>query len=119
MPPDEFASRCAVEAGSRTVADVACWQPGSGATITLLTVFFWILIVLARPFRPWKAALVAAMVGLAVTAFLWPFAANFFNLDAPLPLVVQSLAVGAVGAALVEGIYRLSPSVRRAHHIRD
>jgi len=119
VPPDEFATRCAVDTGAKTVADVACWQPGSGATITLLTVFFWILVVLSRPFRLWKAALVATMVGLATTAFLWPFAAQFFNLDAPLPLVWQSLAVGAVGAALVEAIYRLSPSVRRAHHLRD
>jgi cation-transporting ATPase E len=30
----------------------------------------------------------------------------------------QSLAVGAVGAGLVETIYRLSPSVRDAHHLR-
>ena len=119
VPPDEFSTRCAVEAGAKTVADVACWQPGSGATITLLTVFFWILVVLARPFRLWKAVLVAAMVGLAVTAFAWPSAASFFNLDAPLPLVWQSLAVGAVGAGLVEVIYRLSPSVRQAHHMRD
>lgn len=119
VPPDEFSTRCAVETGAKTVADVECWQPGSGATITLLTVFFWILVVLARPFRLWKAVLVAAMVGLAVTAFVWPFAATFFNLDAPLPLVWQSLAVGAVGAGLVEVIYRLSPSVRQAHHMRD
>jgi len=119
VPLDEFATRCAVAEGARTVADVACWQPGSGATITLLTVFFWILVVLARPFRPWKAALVAAMVGLAVLAFVVPLAAQFFNLDAPPDLVWQSLAIGAVGAALVEGIYRLSPSVRQAHHVRD
>jgi cation-transporting ATPase E len=119
VPPDEFAARCAVDTGAKTVTDVACWQPGSGATITLLTVFFWILVVLSRPFRLWKAVLVGAMVGLAATAFLWPIAAQFFNLDAPLPLVWQSLAVGAVGAALVEGIYRLSPSVRDAHHMRD
>ena len=69
VPPDEFATRCAVDAGAKTVADVACWQPGSGATITLLTVFFWILVVLSRPFRLWKAVLVATMVGLASTAF--------------------------------------------------
>ena len=119
VPRDQFAERCTVEAGAKAAADVECWQPGSGATITLLTVFFWILVVLSRPFRPWKAALVAAMVALAVTAFLWPFAARFFNLDAPLPLMWQSLAVGAVGAGLVEVIYRLSPSVRTAHHIRD
>jgi cation-transporting ATPase E len=119
VPPEDFASRCTAPTGTRTVTDVACWQPGSGATITLLAVFFWILVVLARPFRPWKAALVAAMVGLAVAAFLLPVAARFFNLDAPLPLVGQSLAVGAVGAGVVEAIYRLSPSVRHAHHLRD
>ncbi|WP_374968005.1 HAD-IC family P-type ATPase [Terrabacter sp. BE26] len=122
---DEFASRCPVDTGATAAtaaavaADVACWRPGSGATITLLTVFFWILVVLARPFRPWKAALVGAMAGLAVAAFLVPPAARFFNLDAPLPLVWQSLAAGAVGAVLVEVIYRTSPSLRAAHHEPD
>lgn len=119
VPVDEFATRCSVQPGSAAVADVACWQPGSGATITLLTVFFWILAVLARPFRPWKAALVAAMVGLAVGAFLVPAAAQFFYLDAPLPLVWQSLAVGVAGAVLVEVVYRTSPSLQAAHHLPD
>ena len=119
VPRDEFASRCGLEAGARTVADVACWQPGTGATITLLTVFFWILIVLSRPFVLWKALLVGAMIGLAVLAFVVPFAATFFNFDAPAPLVWQSLGVGLVGAAVVEAIYRLSPSVRHAHHLPD
>ena len=116
---EEFASRCAVEAGARTVTDVACWQPGTGATITLLTVFFWILIVLARPFVLWKALLVGAMIGLAVLAFTVPVASAFFNFDAPAPLVWQSLAVGLVGAAVVELIYRTSPSVTYAHHVPD
>ncbi|MFM6850689.1 MAG: ATPase, partial [Terrabacter sp.] len=107
------------EDGGRTVADVACWQPGSGATITLLAVFFWILAVLARPFLAWKAGLVAAMVGLAVLAFVVPLAARFFNLDAPASLLWQSLAIGLVGVAVVEAVYRLSPSVRQAHHVRD
>jgi cation-transporting ATPase E len=119
VPRDQFSARCAVEGGARTVADVACWQPGSGATITLLAVFFWILVVLARPFLAWKAGLVAAMVGLAVLAFVVPFAAQFFNLDAPAALLWQSLAIGVVGAALVEGVYRFSPSVRQAHHVPD
>ncbi len=119
VPRDEFATRCGFEAGTQTVTDVACWQPGTGATITLLTVFFWILIVLARPFVLWKALLVASMIGLAVLAFVVPFAANFFNFDAPASLVWQSLAVGVVGAAVVEAIYRLSPSVRHAHHQPD
>ncbi|MEW1954518.1 HAD-IC family P-type ATPase [Terrabacter sp. NPDC080008] len=119
VPVDEFATRCAVEAGVHTVSGVACSRPGSGATITLLTVFFWILAVLARPFRPWKAALLAAMVALAVGAFLVPAAAAFFDLDAPLPLVWQSLAIGIVGAAVVEVVYRTSPSVHAAHLLPD
>ena len=119
VPPDEFVSRCSVEAGARTVSDVACWQPGTGATITLLVVFFWILIVLSRPFRPWKVALVGAMIGLAVLAFAIPFARTFFNFDAPAPLVWQSLLIGAVGAALVELVYRTSSAVKAAHHVAD
>ncbi|GAB3886126.1 HAD-IC family P-type ATPase [Terrabacter terrigena] len=119
VPREQFAARCAVEEGGRTVAEVACWQPGSGATITLLAVFFWILAVLARPFLAWKAGLVAAMVVLAVLAFVVPFAAQLFNLDAPGALLWQSLATGLVGAAMVEVVYRLSPSVRHAHHVRD
>ncbi|GAA2165015.1 HAD-IC family P-type ATPase [Humibacillus xanthopallidus] len=119
VPKDEFVSRCAVEAGAKTVSDVACWQPGTGATITLLVVFFWILIVLARPFRPWKVVLVGSMIGLAVLAFTVPFARTFFNFDAPAPLVWQSLAVGAVGAALVELVYRTSSAVKAAHHLPD
>ena len=38
------------------MTDVACWRPGTGATVALLIVSFWILIVLSRPFRMWKAA---------------------------------------------------------------
>jgi cation-transporting ATPase E len=59
------------------------------------------------------------MIALAVLAFVVPFAATFFNFDAPAPLVWQSLAVGVVGAAVVETIYRLSPSVKHAHHQPD
>ena len=73
-------------------------------SITLLTVFFWIPIVLSRPFVLWKALLVGAMIGLAVLAFVVPVASAFFNFDAPAPLVWQSLAVGLVGAAGVEAV---------------
>nr|WP_223128510.1 HAD-IC family P-type ATPase [Terrabacter sp. MAHUQ-38] len=116
---EQLADRCGLEAGVGAVADVACWQPGSGATVTLLLAFFWILVVLARPFRPWKVALVGAMVLLAVLAFVLPIAARFFTFDVPLPMLWRSLAVGAAGAAAVEAVYRLSPSVRHAHHVRD
>jgi cation-transporting ATPase E len=106
-------ARCTVEAGSSV--DPGCASPSTAATITLLTVSFWILVALARPFRPWKALLVAAMVGLAVLAFVVPFARTFFDFATGGSLVWQSLAIGAAGAVGVELVYRLT---YLRHHVR-
>ncbi len=94
--------------------DPACWEPSTGATITLLVTAFWILVVLARPFRPWKVALVASCVGLAALAFVLPFAREFFQFAASPEVVLLSLAVGAVGAAAVEVVYRTTPGMQEA-----
>ena len=90
-----------------------CWEPSTAATISLLVAAFWILIVLARPFRPWKIALVAVCVAIAVGAFTIPLAKQFFQFSAPAAMVWQSLAVGAVGAVVIEVIYRLQPGMRQ------
>ena len=90
-----------------------CWQPSTAATISLLVAAFWILVVLARPFRPWKAALVAGCALIAVGAFTIPIAQQFFQFAASAPMVLQSLAVGAVGALVIEVIYRLQPEMRQ------
>ena len=74
---------------------------------------FWILIVLARPFRPWKVALVAVCIAIAVGAFTIPLAQQFFQFSAPAAMVWQSLAVGAVGAVAIEIVYRLQPGMRQ------
>ena len=94
--------------------DPACATPSTAATITLLFVSFWVLVVLARPFRPWKALLVAAMVALATLAFLLPGARDFFDFALAPGLVWQSLLIGAAGAFGVEVVYRLT-YVR--HHV--
>jgi cation-transporting ATPase E len=114
MPVAEFATRCEVPVGATGALDPACAQPSTGATVALLTVAFWILVVLARPFRLWKAGLIAAMVLLAVLAFAVPFARTFFDFDLPIALLWQSLLVGAVGAVCVEAVYRVAHSGRRA-----
>lgn len=119
VPRADFGERCKVVEGTKTVADIACWQPGAGATVALLVVFFWILIVLARPFRMWKVALIGSMASIAVLAFVLPAARRFFNFDLPAGLLWQSLAVGAVGAIAIEIVYRTAAEVRRAHHIAD
>ncbi|MEJ7651703.1 MAG: HAD-IC family P-type ATPase [Nakamurella sp.] len=119
VPKGQFSSRCAVPEGLKTVADHACWQPGAGATVALLTTFFWILLVLARPLRPWKLGLIGAMVLVAVLAFIVPIGREFFNFDLPSGLFWQSFAVGVGGALLVELVYRTSKEIRETHHVAD
>jgi cation-transporting ATPase E len=109
------ASECLVKTeGSNTVANVICWQPSSAATIALLFTAFWILVVLSRPFRLWKALLVGSMVGLAALAFILPIGQTFFNFSLTPTILWQSLLVGAVGALAIEIIYRTEPAMRAA-----
>jgi cation-transporting ATPase E len=109
----EAAGRCSgPESG--VPADVTCWHPGTGATLALLTTFFWILVVLARPFRRWKVALIGSMVLLTALAFLLPIGQRFFDFSLSPTLLWQSLLVGVVGAVGVELVYRFEPSLRGA-----
>ncbi|GAA6524798.1 HAD-IC family P-type ATPase [Intrasporangium sp. DVR] len=112
VPPEEFSARCEIVRPGATV-DLACIQPSTGATITLLVVFFWILVVLARPLRWWKAVLIGTMALLALLAFVLPVANAFFGFHAPGALVWQSLGIGCVGAALVEVVHRWALHWRR------
>ncbi|GAA2010631.1 cation-transporting ATPase E [Nakamurella flavida] len=114
VPAELRRAVCALPVDGVTPENPACWQPSTAATISLLCTAFWILVVLARPFRPWKVALVGTMVGVAVLAFVLPIGQRFFEFSAPLPLLGQSLLVGAGGALLVELVYRQAPGMRRA-----
>ncbi|MGN6754527.1 MAG: HAD-IC family P-type ATPase, partial [Intrasporangium sp.] len=111
VPQDQFLAQCALVTGP---VDPSCWEPGTGATISLLVVFFAILSVLSRPFRLWKALLLGTMAVLAVLAFVVPFAREFFTFNAPARLVWESLGVGLVGAVLVEVTHRVA-----GHHRSD
>ena len=109
------ASECLVKTEGAAVTDnVVCWQPSTAATIALLFTAFWILVVLSRPFRLWKGALVGAMVGIAALAFITPIGRSFFNFSITPETLWTSLAVGAVGALDIEIIYRTEPGMRTA-----
>jgi len=109
------ASECLVQTeGSNTIPNVICWQPSSAATISLLITAFWILVVLSRPFKMWKALLLGSMVALAALAFITPLGQSFFNFSLTPTLLWESLAVGAVGALAIEIIYRTEPAMRAA-----
>jgi cation-transporting ATPase E len=80
----------------------------TSATIAALVVALWILAVLARPVRAWKAVLVVAMAGVAVAAVTIPPVRELFELEVSLVLLPQALAIGAGGAMAVELVGRLS-----------
>jgi cation-transporting ATPase E len=83
------------------------------ATVSALVVALWILAVLARPFKAWKAGLVGTMMLLAVLAFVIPIAQEGFELHVEGHALPGALAIGAVGAAAIEVLYRW---VEKAKH---
>jgi cation-transporting ATPase E len=109
------ASECLVKTETNnSVANVICWQPSSAATVALLVTAFWILVVLSRPFRLWKAVLVGSMVAIAALAFITPLGQSFFNFSLTPTILWEALLVGAVGALGIEIIYRTEPGMRAA-----
>ena len=97
--------------GIAQTQDVAADQARTASTIAALVVTLWVLVVLSRPIRLWKAALIAAMVALALAAITIPFVRDFFQFDVATSILPHALAVGAVGAGVVEVVSR------RAHRI--
>lgn len=55
------------------------------ATVTLLGVSLAILLLISRPFAPWKGALAASMAGSYAITMLWSPLRSFFHLDPPPP----------------------------------
>ncbi len=80
---------------ARETGGVTTEQARTAATLTLVLVGLWVLVVLARPLTPWRVALVAAMSAGLLLAVLVPFAKEFFALSLP------PVRVGAVCVALV------------------
>ena len=85
-------------------------------TIAALVVALWILAVLARPYAPWKVALLVAMAGTAALAVALPPVRHFFELDVPVTMLPQALAIGAVGAVGVEAVFRRAAVRRQPDH---
>ncbi len=86
----------------------------TAALVALLTGNFWLLSVLARPYRAWKVALVLAMVGCVVLAFVLPVGRSFFEVRVSAVPMLWGLVAGAVAAAVIEVAYRASRHVAPA-----
>jgi cation-transporting ATPase E len=77
------------------------------ATLVVLIVSLWTLLVLARPLKGWKLLLVAVMAGTAAVIVFVPALGHGIFLLEPTPLRVSiAAAIGAGGALLVELSYR-------------
>jgi cation-transporting ATPase E len=83
---------CGLVAGTATFASYAYARDVSGvtlvssrtaATLTLLVVGLWVLALLARPITPFRAALVASMVGIIAVVMLVPKLRDFYALELP------------------------------------
>lgn len=79
------------------------------ATMVLVGTGLWLLTVLARPFNPWKAALVGSMTAAFVAILATPMTRHFFALDIPSALVtLAALGIVAIAGATIELGWRVS-----------
>lgn len=81
-------------------------QASTAALMTLLVSAIWVLAVVARPYEWWRVALVAVAALAYVVIFSIPLAREQFILDpSNLRVTTTALAIGAVGAVLIEVIW--------------
>lgn len=88
-------------------------QASTGATMVLIVMALWLLGILARPWNIWRGGLVLVMATGSATMMALAPVRDFFALQIPTPFTwLLVLGVGAIGAALIEGSYRV-----RAHRL--
>jgi cation-transporting ATPase E len=93
-------------------------QAQTAATIVLFGVSLWVLVIQARPLRPWKVTLVAAMAGLGAVAFAMPVGRRFYDLRLPSALIgVEAAALAAGAALLIELVCRWT--IPPSRHARE
>ncbi|MCU1613627.1 MAG: ctpE [Frankiales bacterium] len=86
------------------------------ATLVVLLVSLWTVLVLARPLTGWKLALVAAMAGVVAVIVVIPaLATNVFLLHPTAARILIATAVGALGCLLVEIAARVMGSTAGSH----
>jgi cation-transporting ATPase E len=84
-----------------TVAGASAHEAQTASLIAALASGFTVLLLLARPLRPWKMALVGTMAGLAVAILAWPWAQEVFELQPTTAVSTLGIACGLVSGALI------------------
>lgn len=96
--------------GSARAQGVGTRSARTTATLVMLAVGLWVLVILARPFTRWRLVLVACMYGaVGVGAFI-PFVREFFDFEFPrLHVLAECVLIAAGACAVLEVAYRLLP----------
>jgi cation-transporting ATPase E len=91
----------------------------TAATIVLVALGLVVLGLVIRPISPARVALLVAMAGLAVLAFTVDVGQRFYELHRPPDrLLMESFVVAAVGAVVLEVLWRLGV-IRITGHLDD
>lgn len=81
-------------------------EAATAALISLIVMMLHVLSVISRPYAWWKLMLIAASILGYVVIFSWPWTQSMFDLDLSNNLAtVTGLAMGILGASLVEGAW--------------
>lgn len=81
----------------------AASQASTATLVALIITALWVLVVVARPYRWWKVALLAASALAYVVIFALPPARNLFLLDVDnASMMTTGVVAGLVGAVLIE-----------------
>ncbi|HKA69901.1 MAG TPA: HAD-IC family P-type ATPase, partial [Actinomycetes bacterium] len=101
------ASTFAAYAAARAHESTGLAEDRTVAVIALTVVALWVLAIVARPYSPWRIGLVLAMAAGMLGAIVIPPVADFFALVPNVGLAgLAGLLIGAVGAGLVELLWR-------------
>ncbi len=81
----------------------------TAAVSVTMIISLWIVVIVARPLKAWKVALVMAMAGLFAGTYLTPGLDSFFSLSQkPGPEVsLSALVLAALAAAAIDGVTRM------------
>jgi cation-transporting ATPase E len=103
--------------------DASLIESRTTATLVLVAVGMWVLVLQARPFNWWKTLLVGSMIGAVALIMVIPGLRDFYALEfPPREVVVEGAIVAGVAIVLLEIGWRLSRVVanrRSVAPIRD
>ena len=89
--------------------DLVLIEARTTATLVLIAVGLWVLVIQARPFNWWKTILVASMAGAVALTLAIPGLRDFYALQLPPnDVLVEAAVIAGVAIALLELGWRLS-----------